>query len=331
MTPDRTPRAGTTGGSNPPARLASAAPSTAAPSGPATPMVPPTRSSASSGHQERSGAAPEPTAAALAFLQALIARRASIEIGPERRSLWISRLNPVVKQRDLGTIDGLVAALQAGDRILEQLVVDAMTTNETMFFRDGPVFEAIVTELIPALMERLGTDERFTIWSGACSSGQEVYSLAMLIDTHHPELARSGRIRILASDLSNTMVERTRAGTYSTLEARRGLTDRHLRTYFERDGDTWVIGPRLQRMVLCRQLNLMEPLDPIPRCELVLLRNVLIYFSDQDRLAVLRKVGERVLRPGGALVLGSSELIGSGERHFTTERLSQGMYFRPRS
>ncbi len=279
----------------------------------------------------RRSAAPEPTAAALTFLRALIARRASIEIGPERRSLWLSRLNPVVKLHRLGTIDGLVSALQAGDRELEQQVVDAMTTNETMFFRDGPVFEAIVTELIPELMSRLGPDERFTIWSGACSSGQEVYSLAMLIDTHHPELSRSGRLRILASDLSSTMVERTRAGAYSTLEARRGLTDRHLRTYFERDGDKWVIGPRLHRMVLCRPLNLMDPLDPIPRCQLVLLRNVLIYFSDQDRLEVLGKVRERVLRPNGALVLGSSELIGTGDRHYTAQRLSQGYWFRPRS
>ncbi|MEM9563698.1 MAG: protein-glutamate O-methyltransferase CheR [Actinomycetota bacterium] len=271
-----------------------------------------------------------PSAASLAFLQALIARRASIEIGSERRTLWISRLNPVAKAGGLASIDELVAALQAGNRDLERDVVDAMTTNETMFFRDGPVFESIVTEVLPAMIDRVGGTGRVTIWSGASSSGQEVYSLAMLIDRLHPELVRSGRVRILASDLSTTMVERTRAGRYSTLEARRGLTDADLGTYFERDGDHWVVGPRLKRMVLCRQLNLMDSLDPIPRCEIVLLRNVLIYFSDHDRLDILRRVKERVLRPDGALVLGSSELIGSGERFYTSERLANGFSFRPR-
>lgn len=267
----------------------------------------------------------------LAFLNAVVARRASIEIGVDRRTLWISRLNPVVKRNDLTGIDQLVQRLQSGDRELEQAVVDAMTTNETMFFRDGPVFEAIVTELLPRLLERPGSDGRITIWSGACSSGQEVYSLAMLLDIHYPELVRSGRLRILASDLSSEMVERTRAGRYSTLEIRRGLNDQHLRTYFERDGDHWVVGPQLHRLVLCRQLNLTEPLDPIPRCELVLLRNVLIYFSDADRLQVLRNVRDRVLRPHGALVLGSSELLGSADRYYDFERLSTGAFCRPKT
>ncbi len=277
------------------------------------------------------GATAPPSPSSLAFLNALIARRASIEIGQQRTTLWTSRLVPVVKANQLDSIDALVAALQAGDRRLEQCVVDAMTTNETMFFRDGPIFDAIVTDLIPSLLERRPPDERITIWSGASSSGQEIYSLAMLLDIHHPELVRSGRVRILGSDLSSSMVERARAGRYSTLEARRGLTDVHLRTYFERDGDQWVVGPRLQRLVLCRQLNLMESLDPIPRCELVLLRNVLIYFSEQDRLDVLRRIKEKVLRPDGALLLGSSELLGSADRYFQAERLDEGFCFRPRT
>ncbi len=267
----------------------------------------------------------------LAFLHALVSRRASIEIGVDRRTLWVSRLNPVTRRFGLGDIDELVSRLQSGDRDLEQAVIDAMTTNETMFFRDGPVFEAIVTELLPRLLDRPGSDGRLTIWSGACSSGQEVYSLAMLLDMHHPELVRSGRMRILASDLSSEMVERTRKGRYSTLEARRGLTDHHLRTYFERDGDHWVVGPQLQRTVLCRQLNLTEPLDPIPRCELVLIRNVLIYFSDEDRLEVLRNIRDRVLRPDGALVLGSSELIGTAARYYSSERLTNGAWCRPKT
>ena len=285
--------------------------------------------------EARSRRDPAPSGAlsdrSLAFLNALVARRASIEIGVDRRTLWISRLNPVIKRHDLAGIDQLVQCLQSGDRDLEQAVVDAMTTNETMFFRDGPVFEAIVSELLPRLLERPGSDGRITIWSGACSSGQEIYSLAMLLDMHYPELVRSGRLRILASDLSSEMVERTRAGRYSTLETRRGLTDEHLRRYFERDGDHWVVGPQLHRLVLCRQLNLTEPLDPIPRCELVLLRNVLIYFSDADRLQVLRNVRDRVLRPHGALVLGSSELLGSADRYYHFERLSAGAFCRPKT
>lgn len=285
----------------------------------------------SSGTRTGTGMVDGLSASSLTFLHALVARRASIEIGVDRRTLWISRLNPVVKTFALDGIDDLARQLQTGDRVLERAVVDAMTNNETMFFRDGPVLDTIVTELLPRLLERQGPDGRLTIWSGACSSGQEVYSLAMLLDMHHPELVRSGRIRILATDVSSAMVERTRAGRYSILEARRGLTDRHLRTYFERDGDQWVAGPLLNRMVLCRQLNLTEPLDPIPHCDLVLLRNVLIYFSDQDRLEVLRNVYDRVLRPDGALVLGSSEMLGRAERYYRAERLSNGTCFRPRS
>lgn len=299
------------------------------PSSPSPPSAP-----AASASQPAAGSAPpseggDPSDDSLAFLQALINRRASIDISPDRRSLWVSRLNAVLRTFALADIDRLVVDLQRGDRQLEQAVVDAMTTNETMFFRDGPVFESVVTDLVPRLVDRIGPGGRLTIWSAACSSGQEAYSLAMLLDTHQPELVRSGRVRILASDLSSAMVERCRAGRYSTLETRRGLTERHLETYFERDGDGWVVGPRLYRMVLCRQLNLMDPLDSIPRCELVLVRNVLIYFSEPDRLAVLRRIRDQVLHPDGAVVLGSSELIGTAERFFTTERLANGLCFRP--
>lgn len=267
---------------------------------------------------------------ALVFLQSLLRRRASIDIGADRRSLWNSRLNPVLRRCGLADLDALVQAIETGNRELERQVVDAMTTNETMFFRDGPVFEDVASTLVPRLMERVPDDGRLTIWSAACSSGQEVYSLAMHLDMCQPDLVRSGRIRLLASDLSQSMVDRCRAGRYSSLEVRRGLPDRHLRTYFERDGDGWVVGEKLRNLVLCRQLNLMESLAPIPRCELVLIRNVLIYFSDHDRAEVLRNIRDKVLRPEGALVMGSSELIGLAEAYYQPDRMPNGVCYRPR-
>ncbi len=281
-------------------------------------------------------AGPQPLTAAssdrsLSFLQALINRRASIDIGAERKSLWLSRLNPLLAKHGLADIEELVASLMSGNRDLEQAVVDAMTTNETMFFRDGQVFGDIVKVLVPRLLERSTGGGRLTIWSAACSSGQEVYSLAMLLARHHPDLVRSGRIRILASDLSNSMVERCREARYSTLEVRRGLTDAHLAEYFDRDGDGWVVRRSLRDLVVSRPFNLMDPLDPIPRCDLVLVRNVLIYFSDSDKTALLRQIGDRVLRPQGALVLGSSELIGDAHRYYGAEQLPNGVCFQPRA
>jgi chemotaxis protein methyltransferase CheR len=261
------------------------------------------------------------------YLQKLLELEAAISIGADRQALWRSRLNPVARRHGLSGLGGLAESIRAGDRDLKVAVIDAMTTNETMFFRDGPVFDDIVTELVPQLLDRMDAGSRLTIWSAACSSGQEVYSLAMQLDQAFPDLVRAGRIRLLASDLSHEMVSRVREGCYSTLEVRRGLPEEYLRQYFTRRGDEWQVTERIRRVVLCRQLNLMESLAPIPRCELVLIRNVLIYFSDADRLALLRSIRDQVLRPEGALLLGSSEVIGSAKSLFASGRLSNGVYY----
>lgn len=274
----------------------------------------------------------KPSPADLGFLQGLVRDRASIEIGANRDSLWASRLSPLMKDHGVSDLGALVRTLRVGDRVLENAVIDAMTTNETSFFRDGATFSDISSEVIPRLLANLPSESPLTIWFAACSSGQEVYSLAMSLAIERPELIRSGRVRLLATDISKSMVERCRQGRYSGLEVRRGLDDARLKRFFDPQSDSsWIVRSQLRDLVLTRQLNLVESLAPVPTVDLVLIRNVLIYFSDEDKLNVLRNIARTVLHPGGALILGASEMLGEAAQYYTAEDLPNSVCYRPRS
>jgi chemotaxis protein methyltransferase CheR len=239
-------------------------------------------------------------------IRTLVRDRSAIVLDDNKQYLVQTRLVNVLRDADLSTFAGLVDELRRRPHgKLASDVVEAMTTNETSFFRDTHPFDAVTQHLVPHLTTRPGAT--LTIWCGACSSGQEPYSLAIALTERHPTLVRAGRVRIVATDLSPAMVERCRAGRFSTLEVNRGLPARHLVRHFEQDGRDWVVRPELRTLVEARELNLTGAWTGIPRCDIVWLRNVLIYFSADTKAQILSRVRREVLLPGGYLFLGASE------------------------
>jgi len=261
----------------------------------------------------------------LDFVRQLVLARSAIVLDEGKGYLVESRLAPIVRDDGLSSIGELVDLLRRRPRSpLEGRVVDAMTTNETSFFRDVHPFDAL-----PAIIADLpgGTAGSLTIWCAACSSGQEPYSIAMTIHEKLPHLA--SRVRILGTDLSPTMVERCRAGRFSQLEVNRGLPARLLVRYFDQEGTDWVAKPQLRSMIDARVGNLAEPLVGVPRSDLVMLRNVLIYFSLETKTEILARIRRDVLKPGGALMLGSSETTHNIDNAYERVEYGRGNCYRP--
>ena len=241
------------------------------------------------------------------YLRVLVKQGSAIELEDGKEYLVVTRLAPVLRTEGLATISDLVAALRrpGADR-LRDAVIDAMTTNETSFFRDLHPFEALESAIIPTILADKAPHEALTIWCGASSSGQEPHSLAMMCADRFPELLPH-RLKIVATDLSPTMVARCAAGRYTQFEVNRGLPARALVRHFEQDGPDWVLRREIRDLVEVRPLNLMGMWSGIPRCDIVMLRNVLIYFSLDDKREILGRIRRDVLHPGGVLMLGSSE------------------------
>jgi len=239
-----------------------------------------------------------------AFVTGLVRQRSSIDLQPGKEYLVESRLAPVARQYGDPDVNALVLRLRRGNVELSDAVVDALTTNETSWFRDAHPFQAFLKTLLPQTVARSGAGP-LNIWSAACSSGQEAYSLAMLLlewMPGHPGV----HPRIIGTDISQTMVDRARAGRYSQLEINRGLPVTSLVKYFDQVGRDWTLKPHVREMVRFQRGNLSLPPVNLPPCDIVFLRNVLIYFDLPTKRTVLANV-RRVLRPGGFLVLGGAE------------------------
>ena len=242
------------------------------------------------------------------FLRTLVLERSAIVLDESKHYLLASRLDPVVRKEKLTSIADLVNQLRRAPRgRLENLVIEAMTTNETSFFRDSHPFLALTDSIIPAILADRGAAAGLTIWCGASSSGQEPYSIAISVADKFPELLQAGRLRIVATDISPAMVERTKAGRFTQLEVNRGLPARQLIRFFQQDGNEWVANRELRSSIDARMLNLIAPWPNMPKCDIVFLRNVLIYFNPETKRSILERIRRDVLRPGGQLFLGSSE------------------------
>lgn len=240
------------------------------------------------------------------LVRAIVRDGAAIVLDDGKEYLVESRLLPVARQRGQQSVAELLDALRADPHgPLRTLVIEAMTTNETSFFRDSHPFDALAGSILPQLMERRAAERHLTIWSAACSSGQEAYSTAMILDELFAG-QRGWRARIIASDVSNAMLERTRAGTYSQLEVNRGLPVHRLMQYFVRQGNQWQVEDRLRAMVETRAMNLAGAWPDLPQMDVILLRNVMIYFDQGTKQRILANV-RSVLRPGGYLLLGGAE------------------------
>lgn len=257
------------------------------------------------------------------FVTQMVKQRSSIDLKPGKEYLVESRLAPLARglNTDLG---GLVTRLRQGDERLREDVVDALTTNETSFFRDIRPFDVFVEYMLPRVVEDT-PPHPITIWSAACSSGQEAYSLAMLLSEWLP--GRPGWSgRIIGTDISPQMVERARAGRFSQIEVNRGMRVPYLVKYFQQEGRQWVVDRQLRDLCRFERGNLAQPAVNVPTCDIVFLRNVLIYFDNQTKQTVLTNV-RRVLRPGGFLVLGGAEATLHLDPAFQRIELDRAMIF----
>ncbi len=243
---------------------------------------------------------------AFAFICDLVRAKSAIVLEPSKTYLVESRLNPVAREHGMESIDQLVAALkQPGATKLTQKVIEAMTTNETSFYRDIHPFDAMRQQILPELIAKRSSERTINIWSNACSSGQEVYSIAMLIKDHFPQLL-GWKVRFLATDLSTQILDKAREGLFNQTEVNRGLPMPLLLKNFEKKGLQWQIKEDIRKMVEFRVVNLIEPFPMLPAFDIVFLRNVLIYFSPQTKREILEKV-QKVMRPDGFLFLGGAE------------------------
>lgn len=250
----------------------------------------------------------ELSAADVRFLRSLVLERSAIVLDESKQYLLSSRLDPIVRKEQLGSIGDLVNGLRLAPRgRLEGLVIEAMTTNETSFFRDLHPFAALTDSVIPEIVAQRGAAAGLTIWCAACSSGQEPYSVAIAISEKFPELVMNGRLRIVATDLAPNMVERTKSGRFSQLEVNRGLPVKLLMRHFQQEGTEWLATRQLRQMMDVRVMNLIGQWPAMPKCDIVFLRNVLIYFNPETKRQILERIRGHVLRPGGHLFLGSSE------------------------
>ncbi|MCC9643234.1 protein-glutamate O-methyltransferase CheR [Rhodopirellula sp. JC740] len=263
------------------------------------------------------------------FLAKLVLDRSAIVLEPSKSYLVESRLNPVAREHGLDSISELAETLRKpNQRKLAEAVVDAMTTNETSFYRDIHPFDLLRTKLLPELIEKRSNEKRLTIWSNACSSGQEIYSIAMMIREHFPQLA-GWDVRLRATDLSSEILERAENGIFNQTEVNRGLPMQLLMKYFHRDGVHWRINDDIRSMVRFDSVNLIEnwPLT-LMSVDVVFLRNVLIYFTPDTKREILAKVRQRI-REDGILFLGGSENTMNLTDEFERTQVDRTVYYRP--
>ncbi len=264
------------------------------------------------------------SAADFTFVTQMIKQRSSIDLKAGKEYLVESRLTPLARQRG-EDLNALIGALRRGDESLRESVVDALTTNETSFFRDHKPFQAFSKHVLPEVAKQ-ARNKQLNLWSAACSSGQEAYSLAIML--HEWSLTNPGwTIRILGTDISETMVNRSRAGTYSQIEVGRGMPAAQLVKYFVQNGREWTIKPHLREMCRFERANLAALPPSGLQHDVVFLRNVLIYFDMDTKHRVLGHV-RKVLRPGGFLVLGGAESTISMDGAFQRMELEQATVFR---
>jgi chemotaxis protein methyltransferase CheR len=242
------------------------------------------------------------------YLRRLLSERSGLVLSPDKQYLAESRLLPLVRKASVANLGELMLKLQRpGAEPLIAEVVDAMTTNETFFFRDKIPFEHFREAMLPALMAARRNHRHLRIWCAACSTGQEPYSLAMSLKEMGAALA-GWRFDIVATDIAASVIERAKAGIYSQFEVQRGLPITLLLRYFQQVGEAWEVVPEIRAMVKFRQLNLLRDFSALGTFDVVFCRNVLIYFGQATKTDVLQRIARNV-SADGFLVLGAAETV----------------------
>jgi len=260
------------------------------------------------------------------YIRDFVYKSAAIVLDDGKGYLIESRLQPLAKRSGFASVDAMIAQLRAQTQNgLHWNVVEAMTTNETYFFRDVHPLEMLKKTVFPDLIKRREKERQLNIWCAAASSGQEIYTILIILKESFPWLS-SWKLNVIATDISKEMIERGREGCYTQLEVNRGLPASLLIKYFQKIGIQWQIKEELRRMVQFKEMNLAHPWPIIYPMDLVLMRNVLIYFDLQTKKEIFGRL-RKVLRPDGCLVLGGAETPMGIDDAFQRVAVEKGSYY----
>jgi chemotaxis protein methyltransferase CheR len=259
------------------------------------------------------------------YLRKLLKERSGLVLAADKQYLAESRLLPLARKAGVSNVGELMLKLHGSSaEPLVAEVIDAMTTNETFFFRDKIPFEHVRDTVLPALMAARGAQRHIRIWCAACSTGQEPYSLAMGFKEMGAALA-GWRFDIVATDIAAAVIARAASGMYSQFEVQRGLPITLLLKYFQQVGEDWQVVPEIRAMVKFRQLNLLRDFSALGTFDVVFCRNVLIYFDHATKIDVLHRIA-RSMQPDGFLVLGAAETVVGLTERFKPHADKRGLY-----
>jgi len=259
------------------------------------------------------------------FVAKLLKERSGLVLSKDKSYLLESRLMPVARRRGMKGLDELVVALRRMDAALVKDVTEAMTTNESFFFRDTKPFDQFRDRVLPSLMKARATKKQIRIWCAACSSGQEPYSLAIILKEMEAKLA-GWRVEIIATDLSTEILEKAKSGLYSQFEVQRGMPVQLMVKYFQKKDEMWQIDSRLRAMVQYRPLNLLTDIrSTLGTFDVVFCRNVLIYFDQETKGKVLGDIS-KLMQKDGFLYLGGAETVLGISDKFKPISGQRGMY-----
>ena len=261
------------------------------------------------------------------YIRALVRKESSIVLDDGKMYLVTSRLAPLAREHEFESVGAFISHLQSSAQgELHTLAVEAIATTETSFFRDLHPFVELREKILPELIKtRRDTSKSLSVWSAACSSGQEPHSIAMILRDRFAELA-GWNLQLLASDISRRMIERAQGGVYTQIEVNRGLPAPYLVRFFNQNENQWHLKDEVRGMFRFFRQNLADEWAAIPPVDILMLRNVLIYFDVETRRKVLRRV-RRLLRPGGYLVLGSAETTLNLDQSFVRVRSGQTVFY----
>ena len=260
-------------------------------------------------------------------LRAMLKTTSGLVLNDDKQYLIESRLGPVAKKLKFDSVDALVAKWRSGDLAVQNHIVEAMTINESFFFRDKTPFDNFKDIILPNLIEAKKDSRQLRIWSAAASTGQEAFSLAMILQEQKHKL-EGWRIDILGTDLSSAALEKAKTGLYSQFEVQRGMPVTYLVKNFKQMGSMWQLDPKIVSMVQYKQFNLLKPFTMFGLFDVIFCRNVLIYFDKETKADILNRM-EKQGNPGCYLVLGASEtLVGLNNAYAPVDNV-RGLYELP--
>lgn len=262
----------------------------------------------------------------LEYLCDYVKQRAAIVLDAEKSYLLETRLLPLQRQYKFATLEDMVAALKANRTSgLERDVLEAMTTNETFFFRDQVPFETLQTMVMPKIIEARRDSRHLRFWCAASSTGQEPYSVAMVLKEHFPELG-SWKLDFIATDINETVLEQARAGRFKKHEVERGLAPELRERYFRKDGDQWQVHENLRNMIEFKKLNLIDAWHWDAPFDIVFIRNVMIYFDVPTKQRIFQRI-RKYMRPDGFMFLGGAESTVNIDNKFECHRSGRSVYY----